>query len=86
MNDIINGIFELGGGILLILNCFKLYKDKVVKGVSISVCAFFTVWGYWNLYYYPCLNQWVSFAGGILIVAANSVWVAMAIIYSRKEQ
>jgi uncharacterized membrane protein YfcA len=86
MNDIINGIFELGGGILLIINCFKLYKDKEVKGVSISVCAFFTVWGCWNLYFYPSLGQWVSFAGGVLLVTVNLVWVFMAIYYSNKEQ
>jgi uncharacterized membrane protein YfcA len=84
MNDIINAVFELGGGILLILNCFKLHKDKQIKGISISVTAFFTVWGYWNLYYYPSLNQWFSLFGGILIVAANTVWVLMAIHYSKK--
>ena len=86
MNDIINGIFELGGGILIFINCFKLHKDKEVKGVSVSVTAFFTVWGFWNLRYYSCLDQWVSFAGGILLVAANSVWVIMAVYYSRKDK
>jgi uncharacterized membrane protein YfcA len=84
MNDFINCVFEFGGGILLIVNCFRLYKDKEIKGVSISVTAFFMAWGYWNLYYYPSLNQWWSFIGGILIVAANTVWVGMAIYYARR--
>ena len=86
MNDLINGIFEIGGGLLIALNCLRLYKDKEVKGVSIAVVAFFTVWGYWNLYYYPSLNQWMSLAGGVIIVLANSVWVGMALYYGRKDK
>jgi len=82
MNDLINGIFEIAGGVFLMANCFKLHKDKQVKGVSISVTGFFSAWGFWNLYYYPSLDQWVSFIGGILLVAANTIWVSMAIYYS----
>jgi len=86
MNDLINGIFEIFGGVFLMLNCFKLYKDKRVQGVSISVTVFFTAWGFWNLFYYPSLDQWASFFGGVLLVAANSVWVSMAIYYGIKKK
>jgi uncharacterized membrane protein YfcA len=85
-NDIINGIFEVAGGVFLIANCFRLYKDKTVQGVSVSVTAFFSVWGFWNLFYYPSLGQWWSFFGGVLLVAANSVWVGMALRYSRRRK
>jgi len=85
MNDLINGLFELSGGILLTLNCFRLYHDKVVKGVNVWVTVFFAAWGYWNLYYYPSLNQWMSFTGTLLIVAANTVWAAMALYYARRK-
>lgn len=83
--DLINGTYELCGGFFLLANCFKLIKDKEVKGISIISILFFTSWGYWNLYYYPSLNQWFSFAGGILIVTANTWWVIMAIYYRRKK-
>lgn len=84
--DGINGIYELTGGILLLLNCFRLYKDKKVRGITISAAAFFATWSCWNLYYYPSLNQWFSFCGGLLIVIANATWVIMAIYYTKKER
>lgn len=79
--DLINGTFELGGGILLWMNVYRLYKDKIIRGVSLAPFVFFTLWGYWNLYYYPHLSQWASFVGGIFVVAANTAWVLMAIYY-----
>lgn len=83
--DAINGSYEFIGGIFLLLNCFKLYKDKEVKGVSIFVSGFFATWSWWNCYYYPHLNQWLSFAGGLLIGTTNAAWVIMATYYMRKE-
>ena len=84
--DAVNGTYELSGGIFLIQNCVRLYKDKEVKGISILSAAFFTSWGYWNLYYYPSLNQWVSFFGGLLIVISNTWWVIMAMYYAKKKR
>jgi uncharacterized membrane protein YfcA len=84
--DAINGTYELCGGFFLLANCFKLLKDKEVKGISIASSAFFTSWGVWNLWYYPHLNQHFSFLGGILIVLANAWWVYLAIYYSRKKR
>ena len=80
--DLINGTFELIGGCFLWTNVRKLYNDKVLKGINIMPVAFFTSWGYWNLYYYPSLDQWFSFVGGVNIVIANSVWVGQAIYYT----
>lgn len=81
--DLLNGSFELGGGVLLFLNCLRLQHDKIVKGVSVPVTAFFMLWGFWNLYYYPHLDQWLSFTGGCVIVTANTLWVLMALWYRR---
>ncbi len=86
VTDFVNGIFELGGGILLVQNCRLLYRDKEVKGVSVPVTAFFAAWGLWNLFYYPHLEQWASFAGGLVIVSANLVWVGMAVYYARRKE
>ena len=84
--DGINGLFELLGGIFVLLNCIKLYSDKKVKGVSFIAMAYFVLWGYWNIYYYPHLEQWISFAGGLTIVAMNTLWIVMGFYYIRKEK
>jgi hypothetical protein len=79
--DLINGTFELGGGILCWLNVQRLRKDRRVQGVDWRVSAFFSAWGFWNLFYYSNLNQWCSFAGGLMLVTANTTWVALALRY-----
>lgn len=85
MNDFINAMFELCSGIFLWLNVLELYKAKVVRGVSVWSFLVFTLWGYWNLYYYPSLNQIWSFLGGLLVVSANTVWLIMAWRYREKK-
>lgn len=77
--DLINGSFELGGGILCWLNVKRLLKDRRVEGVDWRVSAFFSAWGFWNLFYYPSLHQWASFFGGVALVIANTTWVALAL-------
>ena len=83
--DITNGIFEGLAGIMLIINCVKVIKDKAIAGVSILSTAFFALWGYWNLIYYPSLNQWFSFSCGILVVTANTTWVILMIKYRKNK-
>ena len=82
--DLINGLFEIVGGALLWLNVWTLHRDKEVKGVSIAPVAFFMAWGYWNLYFYPSLGCLWSTVGGVVVVAANTVWVGQMIYYSKR--
>jgi hypothetical protein len=82
--DLINGIFELGSGLLQIINVVKLYKDKELKGISVYPMMFFTLWGFWNLYYYPILGQTMSFIGGLFIVATNVTWLYLVFYYWKK--
>lgn len=82
----INGFFEMVGGVFLLLNIIALYKHKELKGVHWGPTVFFTTWGIWNLYYYPSLNQWYSFAGGIVIATINSIWLLMICYYKYKEK
>jgi chromosome segregation ATPase len=42
----------------------------------------FTMWGVWNLWYYPSLEQTWSYYGAIGIVSANTVWVLLALYYN----
>jgi len=84
--DVINGSFELFGGVFAMLNCYQLRKDKKVRGVSFIAVGYFAVWGFWNMYYYPVLKQWMSLLGGLLITAVNVLYIGMLIYYIRKEK
>jgi hypothetical protein len=80
-NDFINGLFECGGGLASWFNVYAIIRDKQIRGVSLAACAYFWSWGLWNLYYYPSLNQMWSFYGGMVVCAANFVWMYFAIRY-----
>jgi hypothetical protein len=81
--DGINGVFEFVGSLLIWINVRALYHDKEFKGVRIGPTAFFFCWGLWNLFFYPHLGQYLSFAGGVSMVIANLVWVAQMVYYGR---
>lgn len=81
-----NGIFELSASLFLWNNVRMLYKHKVVKGVSVLSITVFTLWGFWNLYYYPWLSQWSSFIGGLGVVSANVTWVYLALRYKKRRE
>jgi hypothetical protein len=82
--DVVNGSFETIGAAMCWLNVHKITKDKKVVGLYWPVQAFFSVWGVWNLYYYPSLGQWASFLGGALLVMGNTTWTLLAAYYSKR--
>lgn len=83
--DAINGAFETLGGLLCWVNVIRLLSEKRIAGVYWPVQAFFSVWGIWNLYYYPSLGQWASFLGGVFLVLGNATWTVLAAYYARKQ-
>lgn len=83
--DHINAVFQAGGGIMILLHVRRAYIDKDVKGVSLLPVLFFVLWGAWNCYYLPYLDQWWSFAAGFVAFAANSVWLAQLWYYRRRR-
>lgn len=83
ISDLINGLFELLGGFALWQNVTRIKRDKQCRGVNWQVTMFFFIWGLWNLFYYPSLSQWLSFLGGLNIVAANAFWLYYAVKYRR---
>ena len=85
-NYLINAIFEFGGGILTWINVKKIIKDKEVKGIYWPIYIFFTLWGLWNLYYYPSVGDMFSFAAGMFLVSGNIVWTVITIYYLRKNK
>lgn len=83
--DLVNGSFEALAGVMVINHCRVIWKDRAVAGVSILSVAFFTLWGAWNLYYYPALGQPFSFLGGLVVVLANTLYTAMLIRFRRSK-
>jgi hypothetical protein len=84
-NDLVNGCFEFGGSFALWMHVARLRRDKDIKGAHWLPFAFFFLWGVWNLYYYPSLAQWWSFAGGLFVVGANLSWLVLAArLYTRR--
>ena len=81
--DLVNGSFEALGAVTVWQNVRAIRRDRKVMGVDWRVTMFFTSWGIWNLYYYPSLGQWLSFAGGISICAMNIIWLYYAIALKR---
>ncbi len=81
--DLVNGSYELLGAPFIFLSVIQLYKEKKVHGVSWMHAGFFATWGFWNLYYYPHLDQWFSFIGGVAIVIVNTFWLGQILYYSK---
>lgn len=83
-SDHLNAMFELTGGCMLAMNCWTLYKDKQVKGVSLLAPLFFTTWGLFNMYFYPSNGHYWSFFAGLPIAFFNCLWLIMAVQYKLK--
>ena len=79
--DVVNGGCETIGGLLILNHCRAVLRDKAVAGVSLVSVVLFTGWGFWNLFYYPSLNQWWSFTGGLIVVSANLLWACLLFRY-----
>ena len=82
--DLVNGTFELLGAAFTLINVKQIIKDKQVKGVSVIPVVFFTLWGVWNCFFYPLLNLWLSFTGGLSIVIINAIWLFLFFKYKKK--
>ena len=86
LNDLINGAFECAGGFFIWLSVRKLYQDKKVRGVSWPHVAFFSSWGFWNIWFYASLNQWFSWVGGLSLVLMNTFWLGQIVYYLWSER
>lgn len=83
--DTINATFELLGAIFVLNHCRVLFKHKSSDGVSALSLSYFLSWGFWNLYYYPSLNQQLSFYAGVVLATSNVIYLAMVIYFRGKK-
>lgn len=79
--DLINAAFEFCAAIAVALHCRAILHDREVHGVSTAGIGFFVAWGFWNLYYYPHLEQPLSFVCGIAVTVVNLVYVGLLMYY-----
>lgn len=84
--DIINGVFEFFSGMMVWLNVKDLLRDKTIKGINPYTTIVFTLWGLFNLGYYPHLHQWFSFFGGLVIVVGNTTWIYFMFKYTKRNK
>ena len=84
--DLVNGAFEALGSLAIWANVRKLHIDKQVRGAHWQPMAFFSTWSIWNLYFYPHLNQWLSFTGGCSLTLANVTWTVLAMYYMTRRR
>lgn len=84
--DTINAAFECMGGVFTLLNVRAILRDKMVRGIDLRVNTFFLTWGMWNLFYYPHLDQWLSFAAGVFLTSVSSIYYGLLIFYFMKEK
>lgn len=80
--DQINAGLEMGGAFLRALDCVKLFRAKRFVGGYLGTAMYFLLWGIFNTFYYPSLNQTWSFAAAIALAAMNGLWFVMAIHYN----
>lgn len=73
--DLITAAFELLASAFILNHARVLWKTRQAYGVSLVSTAFFSVWGLWNLWYYPHLDQTLAFYAGIMVMVANTFWV-----------
>lgn len=86
MLDSINALFEASASIFILLHVRRVWQDRLVRGVSVPAIGFFFLWGLWNIFYYPSIDQFYSFLGGLAVVAANFAYVASLIYFTWREK
>jgi hypothetical protein len=82
--DTVNAIFEGSGALLQWGSTYRIYKDRGYAGIYLPAAALFTLWGYWNLFYYPYLGQMFSFWATIIMVSGNTAWLVLMMFFGRK--
>lgn len=75
--DLINAAFQLFASAFILNHARVLWKSKQAHGVSMLSGAFFNAWGIWNVWYYPHLDQTLSFYAGVAVVLANTFWITL---------
>ncbi len=80
--DVVNSVMVLTAGGFIAVSVWKLYKDKLVRGVSPIHVGFFSAYGLWHIFFFSSLDQWWSVVGGIVAATMNTIWLTQIIYYT----
>ena len=83
--DLINAAFEVFGSLATWGTFAAIRKDKGYAGIRLPIMAFFTSWGFWNLYFYAHLIQWVSLVASLSLTGGNVAVIIAMLWYGRKR-
>lgn len=84
MNDYIMAAFQLGACFFLVLSIGAVFRDRIIKGVSVWMIAFFTIWTVFGTYNWYVLNQYWSFVTSVLMGILYVIWLTIAIAAARE--
>ena len=84
--DLVNALFLLGATLFMGLNILQLYKDKLVRGVSVLPFIYFLLWNLYSLYYLVHLNQLVSFVLEFAFLCVSLFYVCQILHYKKLER
>lgn len=85
MPDKINSLFCALGAVFVMMHCWRLHRDKQVRGVSITAAVFGICWAGWTVAYCAILAQWVSTITNACLLLADILWVGMMLYYRKQN-
>jgi hypothetical protein len=88
MSDVqINSLFYFIASFTVLINCFHLFRQKLVRGVSVFSTGFMVIWGMYSVYFYGSISALqYTFYGSVLLMFVNALWASMMVYYVWKEK
>lgn len=84
MNDIVMAGFQAGACLFLALNIVTIFRDRELKGVSIWMIGFFTIWTVFGTYNWYVLDQRWSYITSVAMGILYLIWLVLAIAAKRE--
>ena len=78
-NDLIMAAFQVGSCLFLLLSIFTIFRDRELKGVSVWMIAYFTLWTMYGIFTWYALDQFWSYLTSIMMSILYVIWLALAI-------
>jgi hypothetical protein len=82
--DMVNGLLELAGAAFIAPSIMRARRTRSTGGAHWVHPLFFAGWGFWNLFYYPSLEQPFSTVGAVFVLVANLFWLHYLWLYWRR--
>lgn len=84
--DILNGLNEVLGALMILTSVRRLYRDKHTRGVHPWHMTY-SVWcGLWFTYYYWHLEQWFSLICDVIYFSGVASWAYLSAYYALRER